>query len=84
MGDSGGDSDDAALIGGIVGGIGGGLLLCLLLLLVIAVVLVATRRGQGAYRKLRQPDYEEVAFGDVKGDVTLPKKQTEVIDMPQH
>ncbi|ELR25191.1 GTPase-activator protein for Ras family GTPase [Acanthamoeba castellanii str. Neff] len=74
---TGGDSD-AALIGGIVGGVGGGLLLCLLLLLVIAVVLMATRRRRAtAYRKLKQPDYEEVAFGDVKGDVTLPKKQAE-------
>jgi HAMP domain-containing protein len=60
--------------------VGGGLLVCLLLLLLIAVVLVATRRRRGAYRKLSQPDYEEVAFGDVKGDVTLPKKQAEVID----
>lgn len=74
---TGGDSD-GALIGGIVGGVGGGLLLCLLLLLVIAVVLMATRRRRAtAYRKLKQPDYEEVAFGDVKGDVTLPKKQAE-------
>jgi hypothetical protein len=63
--------------------VGGGLLACLLLLLVIAVALVATRRRKAAYHKLRQPDYEEVAFGDVKGDVTLPKKQAEVIDMPQ-
>ena len=53
--------------------------MCLLLLLVIAVALIATRRRKAtAYRKLKQPDYEEVAFGDVKGDVALPKKQAEV------
>lgn len=72
-----GGSSDSALIGGVAGGVGGGLLLCCLLLVVAAIVWGA-RRGRSPYRKLVQPDYEAVAYGDVKEDVTLPKKQQEV------
>jgi hypothetical protein len=67
-----------ALVGGIAGGVGGGLLLCCLLL-VVAVVVWGERRGRSPYHKLVQPDYEAVAYGDVKEDVVLPKKQQEAI-----
>jgi hypothetical protein len=70
-------SSDAALIGGIVGGVGGAfLLLCLLMLLLLLLVL--SRRRRSAFRKLTQPNYETVAFGDVKEDVALPKRQAGV------
>jgi hypothetical protein len=47
-------------------------------------MLVTTRRQKAAYHKLRQLDYKEVAFGDVKGDVTLPKKQAKVHNAKSH
>jgi hypothetical protein len=74
-------SSDAALIGGVVGGVGGALFLLCLLLLLLAIIAVSRRR-RSAYRKLKQPDFEAIAFGDVKEDVVLPKKQMEVSPSP--
>jgi hypothetical protein len=51
--------------------------------LVVAAVVWGARRGRSPYRKLVQPDYEAVAYGDVKEDVVLPKKQQEV-GKPNH
>ncbi|ELR10938.1 GTPaseactivator protein for Ras-like GTPase [Acanthamoeba castellanii str. Neff] len=80
-GSGGGDSSgDDTNIGAIVGGaVGGGVgLVCLLLLLLALVVLVLARRrnGRRQMRKLTQPDYAELAYGDVD-NVSLPKRKAE-------
>ena len=73
-------SSDDTNIGAIVGGaVGGGVgLVCLLLLLLALVVLVLARRrnGRRQMRKLTQPNYAELAYGDVD-NVSLPKRKAE-------
>jgi hypothetical protein len=46
--------------------------------MLLLLLLVLSRRRRSAFRKLTQPNYETVAFGDVKEDVALPKKQAGV------
>jgi hypothetical protein len=65
-----------AIVGGVVGGAVG--LLCLLqVLLAVLAVLLARRRTGQKLRKLVQPDYAELAYGDVE-NVVVPKKNAEV------
>jgi hypothetical protein len=73
---SGDDTNIGAIVGGAVGGGVG--LVCLLLLLLALVVLVLARRrnGRRQMRKLTQPDYAELAYGDVD-NVSLPKRKAE-------
>jgi hypothetical protein len=73
----GSDDTTIAIIAGAVGGGGGLLLLCCLALAVGAFVW-GWRRGRSPYRRLKQPDYDAIAYGDVTGDVALPKKQLDV------
>ena len=62
---------------------GGAGLFCLLLLLLALVALVLARRrnGQRKMRKLTQPDYAELAYGDVD-NVSLPKRKAEAPPLP--
>ena len=73
----GSDDTTIAIIAGAVGGGGGLLLLCCLALAVGAFVW-GWRRGRSPYRRLKQPDYDAIAYGDVTSDVALPKKQLDV------
>lgn len=76
---SGDSTNNTLLIAVLAGGIGGGLLaFCLLLIIILVVLIFVVRRRRSPYRKLKEPDWEEVAFGDVKEDISIPKKLLEV------
>jgi hypothetical protein len=75
---SGDSSNVGAIVGGVVGGSAG--LFCLLLLLLALLALVLARRRSGRrreMRKLTQPDYAALAYGDVE-NVALAKRKAEV------
>jgi hypothetical protein len=40
------------------------------------------KRGRSPYRKLKQPDYAAIAYGDVKDDVVIPKRKADVRPPP--
>lgn len=65
-----------AIAGGVVGGVAG---LCLLMLLVLAVLafIFNRKRLMNQHRELKQPDYEQLAYGDVL-DASLSRKQAAV------
>ena len=63
-------------MGGAVGGGAGLFCLLLLLLALVALVLARRRNGQRKMRKLTQPDYAALAYGDVE-NVSLPKRKAE-------
>jgi hypothetical protein len=59
------DSDSDFPAGAIAGIVVGAFLLCLIaLLLAILVVVLIVRRRRSPYRKLKQPDYQQLAFAD--------------------
>lgn len=73
---SGGSSTDiAAIVGGAVGG-AVGLFFLLLVVLVVLALVVAKRKGH-SQRKLRQPDYIALAYGDLNGGDSFPKRKAE-------
>lgn len=73
---SGSSSTDVIIIAVVAGG--GGLLALFCLLFAIAAIIWGYKRGRSPYRKLKQPDYAEIAYGDVKDDVVIPKKLADV------
>lgn len=75
--DSSSDSTNITIIAAAAGG-GGGLVVLCCLLLVMAALSWGWKRGRSPYRKLKQPDYAEIAYGDVKNDVVIPKRQADV------
>jgi len=58
-----------------VGGAAG--LFCLLLVVLVVLALMVAKRKGHTQRKLRQPDYLALAYGDLDG-VSFPKKKAEV------
>lgn len=75
-GDSSSDSTNITIIAAAAGG-GGGLVVLCCLMLVMAALSWGWKRGRSPYRKLKQPDYAEIAYGDVKNDVVIPKRQAD-------
>jgi hypothetical protein len=87
---TGGSTDDSGSdfpVGAIAGIVVGCALLCCLILLVAAlVVLVIVRRRRSPYRKLKQPDYDELAFGDQPERFDISDEDVESVrrDYPFH
>lgn len=76
-------SDSGAIIGGVVGGMAG-LALLLLLLLLILIVIILRRNNRRRQKRLRQPDYVELAYGSPKNeDNTFSKNKLQVCDHPE-
>jgi len=75
--DSSSDSTNIKIIAAAAGG-GGGLVVLCCLMLVMAALSWGWKRGRSPYRKLKQPDYAQIAYGDVKNDVVIPKRQADV------
>jgi hypothetical protein len=75
--DGGSSSNVGAIVGGVVGGAGALFCLLLILMVVLAIVLTRRQRGRHAQKKLLQPDYVALAYGDLD-NVALPKKKAEV------
>jgi hypothetical protein len=73
----GSSSNVGAIVGGVVGGAGALFCLLLILMVILAVVLTRHQRGRHAQKKLIQPDYAALAYGDLD-NVALPKKKAEV------
>lgn len=72
-------SDLGAIIGGVVGGVGGAL--CLLLVLLVVFGFLLTRRKENREKKLTQPNYDELAFGDVD-NISVPKYKAQEVGCP--
>jgi hypothetical protein len=66
-------------VGGVVGGVAGFVLLLLLVLLVLGILL-ARRSGQRRrQKKLRQPNFSVLAYGEVKDAGSIPKSRQQVL-----
>lgn len=67
-------------MGGVVGGVAGVACLMLLLAALVILVLAKRRKQRRAMRKLTQPDYASLAYGDVEKGAA--RKDTSEVSLP--
>jgi hypothetical protein len=70
-----------AIIGGVIGGVTG-LAAFLALVLAVAAFLLARRRALNQHKELKQPDYEQLVYGEAT-ETPFTKKKAEVLATPE-
>jgi hypothetical protein len=66
-------------VGGVVGGVAGFVLLLLLVLLVLGILLARRSGRRRRQKKLRQPNFSVLAYGEVKDAGSIPKSRQQVL-----
>lgn len=75
-----GGSDSGPIVGGVVGGVAGFVLLLLLVLLVLGILLARRSGRRRRQKKLRQPNFSVLAYGEVKDAGSIPKSRQQALE----